>query len=133
MSDVREKRKEKKKSKKIKKSKKNNVISLKPNLKVLNNENPVSRRQAEIDKLNSHVKDILAELKEFVDDCSISREEAWYNIMYYVKQRTMHLLDFSAFKVLDKGSTKENIKNMAEFMDEHHPELKINHKPEKLH
>ena len=27
----------------------------------------------------------------------------------------------------------QDIKNMAEFMDEHHPELKINHKPEKLH
>ena len=130
MSDV----KSKKKSKKLKKSKENKVIPFKKKFKVLNNSTPVCLREAEIDRINTHSKEIVKDLRKFVNEARISREDAWYNILYYIKQEVMWATNIAHFKFIDEYTSKENKDNYKSFIDEHHPELNVHPpNPEKLH
>ena len=130
MSDV----KSKKKYKKLKKSKENKVIPFKKKFKVLNNSTPVCLREAEIDRINSLSKEIVKDLRKFVNEARISREDAWYNILYYIKQEVMWATNIAHFKFIDEYTSKENKDNYKSFIDEHHPELNVHPtNPEKLH
>ena len=130
MSDV----KSKKKSKKLKKSKENKVIPFKKKFKVLNNSTPVCLRETEIDRINAHSKEIVKDLRKFVNEARISREDAWYNILYYIKQEVMWATNIAHFKFIDEYTSKENKDNYKSFIDENHPELNVHPtNPEKLH
>lgn len=130
MSDV----KNKKKSKKLRKIKESKVIPFKKKFKVLNNSSPVCLRKAEIDRINAHSKEIVKDLRKFVNEARISREDAWYNILYYIKQEVMWSTNVAYFKLIDEHTTKENKDNYKSFIEEHHPELNVHPtNPEKLH
>lgn len=130
MSDV----KDKKKSKNIRKSKENKVIPFKKKFKVINNQTPVCLRDAEIDRINTHSKEIVKDLRKFVNEARISREDAWYNILYYIKQEVMWATNIAYFKFIDEHTSKENKENYKSFVQENHPEMNTHPtNPEKLH
>ena len=54
---------EAKKTSKRKGKKRNNIVPFKQDLQVISNDNPVSARQAEIDKINHHAKEVFNEIK----------------------------------------------------------------------
>jgi len=122
-----------KKDKKKIGQKENNIIPFKKNARVIHTDNPVSIREKEIDKINSHCRKIFKELDDFGDTIGISSAEAWYTILFFAKQRAIHCSSYSAFKINDEQTTKEVTKNYVEFLDEYHPELKVSDKPNKLH
>ena len=76
-----------KKDRKKTRKKESNIIPFKKNAKVINTENPVSIREKEIDKINSHCRKIFQELEEFGDTMGVSSAEVWYNILFFAKQR----------------------------------------------
>ena len=67
--------------------KRNNIVPFKQDLQVISNDNPVSARQAEIDKINHHAREVFTKLGEFADSCKISVDEVWYNILYFAKHK----------------------------------------------
>ena len=128
MSDVKKKKADKKK-----KEKRNNIVPFKKDLQVINNTNPVSYREAEIEKINNHAKEVFKELDEFADNCRISTSEVWYNLMFYAKQQMILSLSYSNFKIVNTGTTDEVTKNYAEFSSENFPELSVDNNNRKLH
>ena len=54
--------KDKKKSKNKRKSKENKIIPFKKKFKVINNQTPICLRDAEIDRINTHSKEIVKDL-----------------------------------------------------------------------
>ena len=123
---------EMKKTSKRKGKKRNNIVPFKQDLQVISNDNPVSARQAEIDKINHHAKEVFTKLGEFADSCKISVDEVWYNILYFAKQRAIHSTSYANFKINDKGTTDEVTANFAEFYNENFPELKVDKSNHKL-
>ena len=123
-----------KKTKKGKGKKSNNIVPLKKDLKVISNDNPVDAKQAEINKLNDHVKNALKNLAEFTDGCKLNNSEMWYNIMFYVKQRCVHTIPYAEFKINDEATTSEVTENYVKFYNDNYPELFISkEKNRKLH
>ena len=122
-----------KKDRKKTRKKESNIIPFKKNAKVINTENPVSIREKEIDKINSHCRKIFQELEDFGDTMGVASSEVWYSILFFAKQRAIFCSSYPAFKINDKHTTQEVTENYAKFSDENFPELKIYHKPTKLH
>ena len=122
-----------KKDKKKTSKKDSNIIPFKKDAQVMNSDNPVSIREKEVDKINSHCRKIFQELEEFGDTMGVSSAEVWYNILFFAKQRAIYCSSYPAFKINDKHTTQEVIENYAKFSDENFPELKVDYKPTKLH
>ena len=122
-----------KKDKKKMGEKENNIIPFKKDARVINYDNPVSIREKEVDKINSHCRKIFQELEEFGDTMGVSSAEVWYNILFFAKQRAIYCSSYPAFKINDKHTTQEVTENYAKFSDENFPELKVDYKPTKLH
>ena len=112
-----------KKTKKGKGKKSNNIVPLKRDLQVISNDNPVDAKQAEIDRLNDHVREAFKDLAEFTDGCKLNNSEMWYNILYFAKQRAIHTIPFADFKINDENSSLEVIENYVKFYNEHYTEL----------
>ena len=124
----------KKTSRRRKGKKENNIVPFKQDLQVIsNNDNPVSVRQAEIDRINDHAKEVFIKLGEFANSCKISVDEVWYNILYFAKQRAIYSTSYANFKINDKGTTDEVTQYFAEFYNENFPELKVDNANHKLH
>ena len=123
-----------KKTKKGKGKKSNNIVPLKKDLQVISNDNPVDAKQAEIDRLNDHVKEAFKNLSEFTDGCKLNNSEMWYNILYFAKQRAIHTIPYAEFKINDEGTSSEVTEKYVKFYNEHYPELFIhNGKKRQLH
>ena len=78
-----------KKDNKRKSKKDSNIIPFKKDAQVINSNNPVSIREKEIDKINSHCRKIFEELEKFGDTMGVSSAEVWYNILFFGKQRAL--------------------------------------------
>ena len=122
-----------KKDKKKTRKKESNIIPFKKNAKVINTENPVSIREKEIDKINSHCRKIFQEHEEFGDTMGVSSAEVWHNILFFAKQRAICCSSYPSFKINDRHTTQEVIENYIKFSDENFPELRVDYKPNKLH
>tara|TARA_B100001093_G_scaffold367741_1_gene352627 strand:+ start:2330 stop:2701 length:372 start_codon:yes stop_codon:yes gene_type:complete len=122
-----------KKDKKKTSKKENNIIPFKKNAQVIHADNPVSTREKEINKINSHCRKIFKDLEDFGDTIGISSSEVWYNILFFAKQRAIYCVSYPTFKINDQHSTNEVTENYVEFSDENFPELKVDYKPTKLH
>ena len=105
------------------KEKRNNIVPFKKDLQVLNVDNSVDVKQAEVDRINSHAREVFKKLEEFADNCKISNSEVWYSILFFAKQRAIHSIPYANFKINDEGSTKEVTENFKEFYSENFPEL----------
>jgi hypothetical protein len=101
-------------------------VPLKKDLQVISNDNPVDAKQAEIDRLNDHVKEAFKNLAEFTDGCKLNNSEMWYHILYFAKQRAIHTIPFADFKINDENSSLEVTENYVKFYNEHYPELFVN-------
>ena len=121
MSDYKKTKKGKGKGKKN-----NNIVPFKRDLQVISNDNPVDAKQAEIDRLNDHVKEAFKNLAKFTDGCKLNNSEMWYNILYFAKQRAIHTIPFADFKINDENSSLEVTENYVKFYNEHYPELFVN-------
>ncbi len=110
---------------------KNNVVPLKSDLQVTSNDNPVDARQAEINRINDHAKEVFNELAEFADGCTVSSNEFWYNILFYAKQRAIMSIPYALFKINDEGTTTEVTQNFVEFHNENFPGLFVNNKKDR--
>ena len=122
-----------KKTSKRRGKKRNNIVPFKQDLRVISDDNPVSARQAEIDKIIHHAREVFTKLGEFADSCKISVDEVWYNILYFAKQRAIHSTSYANFKSIDKGTTNEVTANFADFYNKNFPELKVDKSNHKLH
>ncbi len=115
-----------KKTKKGKGKKSNNIVPLKKDLQVISNDNPVDAKQAEIDRLNDHVKEAFKNLAKFTDGCKLNNSEMWYNILYFAKQRAIHTIPFADFKINDENSSLDVSENYVKPDREHYPALFVN-------
>ena len=104
----------------------NNIVPFKRDLQVISNDNPVDAKQAEIDRLNDHVKEAFKNLAKFTDGCKLNNSEMWYNILYFAKQRAIHTIPYAEFKINDEGTSSEVTENYVKFYNEHYPELFVN-------
>ena len=104
--------------------KRNNIVPFKKDLKVVStNENPIDAKQVEIDKFNSHVKELFNNLGKFTDGCKLNSSEMWYNILFYAKQKAIFSIPYFDYKTNDAGTSDEVAENFNNFHSEHCPEL----------
>ena len=122
-----------KKNKKKTYKKESNIVPFKKDAQPKTSQNPLSIREKEIDKINSHCRKFFQELEDFGDTLGISSAEVWYNILFFAKQRAIYCSSYPAFKINDKHTTQEVTENYVKFSDENFPELKVDYKPTKLH
>jgi len=122
-----------KKDTKKRNKKESNIVPFKKNAQVIECQDPVSVKEKETKKINNHCRKIFEELEEFGNTVGVSSGETWYAILFFAKQQAMYCTSYPQFKINDELSSKEITKNYAEFLDENFPELKIDHKPNKLH
>ena len=123
----------KKNKKKRQKNKENKVIPFKRDLKLVENQNPENLKEKEIDRVNTHLKKNFEELEKFVDEASLSSSDTWYRIMFFAKQRAIHVLSYANYKINDQLSTEEVTGNFVEFTKKQFPELKKSETDKLLH
>ncbi len=123
----------KKNKKKRQKNKENKVIPFKRDLKLVENQNPENLKEKEIDRVNTHLKKNFEELEKFVDEASLSSSDTWYRIMFFAKQRAIHVLSYANYKINDQLSTEEVTGNFVEFTNKQFPELKKSETDKLLH
>jgi len=124
-----------KKTKSRKGKKRNNIVPFKKDLKVVStNDNPIDAKQVEIDKFNSHVKELFNNLGKFTDGCKLNSSEMWYNILFYAKQKAIYSIPYFDYKTNDAGTSDEVAENFNNFHSEHCPELFVKKEDDrKLH
>tara|TARA_X000000950_G_C13827390_1_gene624607 strand:- start:714 stop:1088 length:375 start_codon:yes stop_codon:yes gene_type:complete len=123
----------KKNKKKRQKNKENKVIPFKRDLKLVENQNPENLKEKEIDRVNTHLKKNFEALEKFVDEASLSSSDTWYRIMFFAKQRAIHVLSYANYKINDQLSTEEVTGNFVEFTNKQFPELKKSETDKLLH
>ena len=90
-------------------------------------------KKKEIDRVNTHLKKNFEELEKFVDEASLSSSDTWYRIMFFAKQRAIHVLSYANYKINDQLSTEEVTGNFVEFTNKQFPELKKSETDKLLH
>ena len=101
---------------------------------VSTNDNPIDAKQVEIDKFNSHVKELFNNLGKFTDGCKLNSSEMSYNILFYAKQKAIYSIPYFDYKTNDAGTSDEVAENFNNFHREHCPELFVKKEDDrKLH
>ena len=124
--------------KKTKKSEKNtkkssNIVPFKQDLVIKDYPNPEQIKEKEINRVNEHFKKTFEDLEKFVDDASLCASETWYRILFYAKQRAIHVTSYANFKINNEASTNEVVENFAQFYKENFPELEQKKTDKQLH
>ena len=52
-------------------------------------------------------------------------DTTYFHFLFHLKQRTIHRVSYNLFKYADKSSTDEVTENMAKYLNENSPELKL--------
>ena len=114
------------KIKKINKKKSLNVIPFKKDLVQLENtENFLSIEEQERERINKIARKLCDEIDQYVRECRMDSYMTYYHFLFHLKQRTIHRVSYNLFKFADKSSTDEVTENMANYLNENSPELKL--------
>ncbi len=114
------------KVKKTNKKKSSNVIPLKRDLvQSENTENLISIEEQERERTNKFARKLCDEIDDYVRECKMDTDMTYYHFLFHLKQRTIHRVSFPLFKAADKSSTDEVTENMAKYLNENSPELKL--------
>ena len=115
--------------KKIKRNKakdkiKSNIIPLKSKVQNVNkNFNNEENFRKEINLL---AKDISNEIKSMVKNSNLHADFAYYHFLFHLKQEAIMNISYPLFKTVDKATTNEVTENLAEYLNDNSPELKLN-------
>ena len=114
------------KEKKINKKKLSNVVHLKKKLvQPDNTENILSVEEQERERTNKFAHKICDEIDNYVRETKMDTDMTYYHFLFHLKQRLIHRVSYNLFKFADKSSTDEVIENMAKYLNENSPELKL--------
>ena len=114
------------KVKKTNKKKSSNVVPLKRDLvQSENTENLISIEEQERERTNKFARKLCDEIDDYVRECKMDTDMTYYHFLFHLKQRTIHRVSFPLFKAADKSSTDEVTENMAKYLNENSPELKL--------
>ena len=115
--------------KKIKRNKakdkiKSNIIPLKS--KVQNVSKNFNNEENFCKEINLLAKDISNEIKSMVKNSNLDADFAYYHFLFHLKQEAIMNISYPLFKTVDKATTNEVTKNLAEYLNDNSPELKLN-------
>ena len=114
------------KVKKINKKKTSNVIPIKKDvIEVQNNDQLLSIEDQERERTNKFARKICDEIDEYVKECKMSGDMAYYHFLFHLKSRTIMNVSYNLFKCADKASTDEVVENMSNYLNDNAPELKL--------
>ena len=113
------------KTKKMSKKKVSNVIPIKQNAVENKEDQLLSIEEQERERTNKFAKKLCDEIDEFVKECKMNADFTYYHFLYHIKQRTILNVSYGLFKHVNDASTEEVTKNMAEYLNENAPELKL--------
>ena len=114
------------KEKKINKKKLSNVVPLRKKLiQSDSSENILSVEEQERERTNKFARKICDEIDNYVRETKMDTDMTYYHFLFHLKQRLIHRVSYNLFKFADKSSTDEVIENMAKYLNENSPELKL--------
>ena len=114
------------KVKKTNKKKSSNVIPLKRDLvQSENTENLLTIEEQERERTNKFARKLCDEIDQYVTECKMDTDLTYFHFLFHLKQRTIHRVSYNLFKHADKSSTDEVTENMANYLNENSPELKL--------
>ena len=112
------------KAKRLNKKKTSNVIPIKKD--VLKKEDQLmSIEEQERERTNKFARKICDEIDDYVTECKMDADTTYFHFLFHLKQRTIHRVSYNLFKYADKSSTDEVTENMAKYLNENSPELKL--------
>ena len=114
------------KVKKTNKKKSSNIVPLKRDLvQSENTENLLTIEEQERERTNKFARKLCDEIDQYVTECKMDTDMTYYHFLFHLKQRTIHRVSYNLFKYADKSSTDEVTENMANYLNENSPELKL--------
>ena len=114
------------KVKKTNKKKSSNVIPLKRDLvQSENTENLLTIEEQERERTNKFARKLCDEIDQYVTECKMDTDLTYFHFLFHLKQRIIHRVSYNLFKHADKSSTDEVTENMANYLNENSPELKL--------
>ena len=114
------------KEKKMNKKKSSNVVPLRKKLVQPESiENTLSIEDQERERTNKFARKICDEIDNYVRETKMDTDMTYYHFLFHLKQRLIHRVSYNLFKFADKSSTDEVIENMAKYLNENSPELKL--------
>ena len=114
------------KEKKMNKKKSSNVVPLrKKHVQPVSIESTLSIEDQERERTNKFARKICDEIDNYVRETKMDTDMTYYHFLFHLKQRLIHRVSYNLFKFADKSSTDEVIENMAKYLNENSPELKL--------
>lgn len=114
------------KEKKTNKKKLSNVVPLRKKLvQPEHTEDLLSIEEQERDRTNKFARKICDEIDNYVKECKMDTDMTYYHFLFHLKQRLIHKVSYNLFKFADKSSTDEVTENIAKYLNENSPELKL--------
>ena len=81
--------------------------------------------EQERERTNIFARKLCDEIDQYVTECKMDSDMTYYHFLFHLKQRTIHRVSYNLFKYADKSSTDEVTENMANYLNENSPELKL--------
>ena len=114
------------KEKKTNKKKLSNVVPLRKKLvQPEHREDLLSIEEQERERTNKFARKICDEIDNYVKECKMDTDMTYYHFLFHLKQRLIHKVSYNLFKFADKSSTDEVTENIAKYLNENSPELKL--------
>lgn len=114
------------KEKKTNKKKLSNVVPLRKKLvQPEHTEDLLSIEEQERERTNKFARKICDEIDNYVKECKMDTDMTYYHFLFHLKQRLIHKVSYNLFKFADKSSTDEVTENIAKYLNENSPELKL--------
>ena len=113
-----------KKIDKSSKKKSTNIVPIRKDVEIENPEQVLSIEEQERARTNKFARKLCDEIDEFIKECKLSSDHAYYYFLYHIKQRTIMNVSYSLFKSANEASTNEATENLSEYLKENAPELK---------
>lgn len=114
------------KEKKTNKKKLSNVVPLRKKLvQPEHTEHILSIEEQERERTNKFARKICDEIDNYVKECKMDTDMTYYHFLFHLKQRLIHKVSYNLFKFADKSSTDEVTENIAKYLNENSPELKL--------
>ena len=114
------------KEKKTNKKKLSNVVPLRKKLvQPEHREDLLSIEEQERERTNKFARKICDEIDNYVKECKMDTDMTYYHFLFHLKQRLIHKVSYNLFKFADKSSTDEVTENIAKYLNEKSPELKL--------
>lgn len=114
------------KEKKTNKKKLSNVVPLRKKLvQPEHREDFLSIEEQERERTNKFARKICDEIDNYVKECKMDTDMTYYHFLFHLKQRLILKVSYNLFKFADKSSTDEVTENIAKYLNENSPELKL--------